>query len=110
MQEPGGWAEFPSDTPRPGGPFRPISGTLAPAMALRKEACAEVHVRFLLGSILGGILTIGTAYLFDNHPAVRATEAWSSAQQPLVNSDVVSRSWDYLTDRARSAWTRLAGR
>jgi len=66
-------------------------------------------MRLLFGIILGGILTVGAAYLYDNHSAVRAVDAASSVQRPLVNWDVVGHKWDHLTDRARSKWTKLAG-
>lgn len=66
-------------------------------------------MRLLLGIILGGILTIGAAYLYDNHNAATAADARSSVQRHLVNWDVVGRKWDRLTDRARSEWGKLAG-
>ena len=65
-------------------------------------------MRVLLGIILGGILTVGGAYLYDSHNAVTAANA-SSVQRPLVNWDVVSTKWHRLTERARAEWTRLAG-
>ena len=66
-------------------------------------------MRLLLGVILGGILTVGAAYLYDNHNAVAGPDAGASAQRPLVNWDVVGHKWEQLTGRGRSEWTRLAG-
>jgi hypothetical protein len=66
-------------------------------------------MRLLLGIILGGILTVGAAYLYDNHNAVRVVDAPSGVQRPLVNWDVVGEKWGQLTHRARSQWTKLAG-
>jgi len=67
-------------------------------------------VRLLLGVILGGILIVGAAYLHDNHNAVRAADATSSAQRPLGNWGVVGHKWDRPTDRpARSQWATLTG-
>jgi hypothetical protein len=66
-------------------------------------------MRVLFGIILGGLLTVGAAYLYDSHNAVQATNAPTAAQRPLVNWDTVSIKWEYLTERARSEWNRLAG-
>jgi len=64
-------------------------------------------MRILLGIILGVVLTVGGAYIYDSHNALKAANA--SIQQPLVNWDTVSTKWQYLTERARSEWNRLAG-
>jgi len=45
-------------------------------------------MRTLLGIILGGILTVVGAYLYDSHHALEAANAPASAQRPLVNWDV----------------------
>jgi hypothetical protein len=62
-------------------------------------------VRFLFGIILGAVLTVGGAYLYDSHHAVSAP---ASAQRPLVNWDVVATKWGHLTARARADWKRIA--
>jgi len=62
-------------------------------------------MRVLIGIILGVILTIGGAYLYDSHSATTS----ASAQRPMVNWDVVGNNWNRLTERARAEWTRLAG-
>ena len=59
-------------------------------------------MRVLIGIILGAILTVGGAYLYDSHSAMAA-----GAQRPMVNWDVVSNKWDHLTGRARAEWARL---
>lgn len=64
-------------------------------------------MRLLLGIILGAVLTIGGAYLYDSNQAMTATTAQSSVQRPMVNWDVVGNKWDRLTDMARSEWNRL---
>lgn len=66
-------------------------------------------MRVLLGIILGALLTIGSAYLYDSHRAAAAANEPASAQRPMVNWDVVGNKWDRLTDRARREWTRVAG-
>jgi hypothetical protein len=66
-------------------------------------------MRVLIGIILGALLTIGAAYLYDSHIAVSTTGTSASVQRPMVNWDVVSTKWNHLTDRARAEWTRLAG-
>ncbi|HEY6858972.1 MAG TPA: hypothetical protein VI358_04195 [Pseudolabrys sp.] len=64
-------------------------------------------MRVLIGIILGIILTVGGAYLYDAHNSVTAANA-NSLQRPMVNWDVVSSNWNRLTERARAEWTRLA--
>jgi hypothetical protein len=66
-------------------------------------------MRVLFGIILGGILTVGAAYLYDSHHALEAVNAPASAHRPLVNWDVVETKWQQLTVRARSEWFRVAG-
>ena len=67
-------------------------------------------MRLLLGIILGAMLTIGAAYLYDNHHAAVAMNAPAQAQRPLVNWDVVANKWGHLTTRARAEWNRIASR
>jgi len=62
-------------------------------------------MRVLIGIILGAVLTIGSAYLYDSHYASAAT----NAQRPMVNWDVVSNNWNRWTERARAEWVRLTG-
>jgi hypothetical protein len=64
-------------------------------------------MRVLIGIILGGVLTIGAAYLYDSHNAL-AANTQANAPRPVVNWDVVNVKWDHLTQRARAEWTRLA--
>lgn len=65
-------------------------------------------MRILLGIILGAVLTVGGAYLYDQHNALAASEPPAVAQRPMVNWDVVGRKWDRLTLRAREEWNRVA--
>jgi hypothetical protein len=58
-------------------------------------------MRLLLGIILGGVLTVGGAYLYDSHNALAVANAPASVQQPLVNWDVVDTKWQRLTERPR---------
>jgi len=66
-------------------------------------------MRILLGIILGGVLTVGTAYLYDSGSTPAVATAPTGAHRPLVNWDVVGSKWQYLTVRARAEWQRLAG-
>jgi hypothetical protein len=67
-------------------------------------------MRVLIGIILGAIITIGGAYLYDSHNALAVgPNASSGVQRTMVNWDVVSTKWNHLTARARAEWTRLAG-
>ena len=65
-------------------------------------------MRVLIGIILGAVLTVGGAYLYDSHTARGAATSSASAQRPMVNWDVVSTKWNHLTERARAEWTRIA--
>jgi hypothetical protein len=65
-------------------------------------------MRFLFGLILGAVLTVGAAYLYDPHHAAAAVGPSASAQRPLVNWDVVADKWDRLAARARAEWHRVA--
>jgi hypothetical protein len=66
-------------------------------------------MRLLFGIILGALLTVGGAYLYDSHHAAEAANTSAAAQRPMVNWDVVGVKWQHLTERARSEWTRVAG-
>jgi hypothetical protein len=66
-------------------------------------------MRLLLGIIVGALLTVGGAYLYDSHNARSASNTTASLQRPLVNWDVVNTKWGHLTERVRAEWTRLAG-
>ena len=66
-------------------------------------------MRVLFGIILGGLLTVGGAYIYDSHNALDAVNAPAAAQRPLVNWDIVGTKWAHLTERARSEWIRVAG-
>jgi hypothetical protein len=65
-------------------------------------------MRVLIGIILGAVLTVGGAYLYDSDTARAATNAQPSVQRPLVNWDVVNVKWNHLTARAHAEWVRLA--
>jgi hypothetical protein len=66
-------------------------------------------MRLLLGIILGGLLTVGGAYLYDSHNAMSAITEPASAQRSLVNWDVVGTKWQQLTQRARAEWNHFTG-
>jgi hypothetical protein len=64
-------------------------------------------MRLFLGIILGALITVGAAYVYD---AARApATATAAAQRPVVNWDVVAMKWDHLTRRAHAEWARIAG-
>jgi hypothetical protein len=65
-------------------------------------------MRVLFGIILGVLLTIGGAYLYDSRNGA-TTASTNSLQRPMVNWDVVGNKWNRLTERARAEWVRLAG-
>jgi hypothetical protein len=67
-------------------------------------------MRFVLGIVVGILLTIGLAYLSDASisPSTNASGQTTLEQRPMVNWDVVGRDWQNLTSGARNAWHRLA--
>jgi hypothetical protein len=65
-------------------------------------------MRVLIGIILGAVLTVGGAYLYDSRTIPGAATSSASAQRPMVNWDVVSTKWNHFTDRARAEWNRIA--
>jgi hypothetical protein len=65
-------------------------------------------MRVLIGILLGVILTVGGAYLYDSHSAATAANS-VNVERPMVNWDVVGNNWNRLTERARAEWVRLAG-
>jgi hypothetical protein len=69
-------------------------------------------MRFLLGIIVGAILTIGVAYLVDASTSgpSRAAAQTSVEQRPMVNWDVVSMNWHNLSLGVRNTWNKLAAR
>ena len=65
-------------------------------------------MRLLFGIILGALITVGAAYVYDAAHAPATTTA--AAARPLVNWEVVDAKWTGLTNRARTEWTRIAGK
>ena len=49
-------------------------------------------MRLLVGLILGALLTVGGAYIYDSRHALDATNPSASLERPLVNWDVATRS------------------
>jgi len=66
-------------------------------------------MRVLFGMILGALLLVGGAYMYDSHSALDAVNTPATAQKPLVNWDIVSVKWQYVSERARTEWSRIAG-
>jgi hypothetical protein len=58
-------------------------------------------MRFFFGLIIGGLLTVGGAYVVDNMSAAGA--------KPMVNWDVVAKNLDSVTALAREGWKKIAG-
>ena len=66
-------------------------------------------MRVLLGIILGAILTVGAAYIYDSHNALASQNASSATPKNLVNWDTAATEWQRITTRARAEWVRIAG-
>jgi hypothetical protein len=65
-------------------------------------------MRLLFGLILGAVLTVGAAYLYDSRHAAAAVSGQTSIHRSLVNWDVVARKWGSIAARARAEWHRIA--
>jgi len=65
-------------------------------------------MRGLFGFLVGIGLTIGGTYLYDTMNQQPGIDG-SMTERPLVNWDVVSQKWGFVTDRARREWNRFAG-
>ena len=66
-------------------------------------------MRFVLGIVVGVILTIGFAYLSDASisPSTNASGQTALEQRPMVNWDVVDHNWRAFTESVRLGWNRL---
>jgi hypothetical protein len=59
------------------------------------------------GIIVGILLTIGAAYVYDS---IRHTNSFgASAERPLVNWDVANHIVKALVSSAQAGWARLTG-
>ena len=65
-------------------------------------------MRVLIGIILGAVLTIGGAYVYDSHAFRGGVTSSASAPRPMVNWDVVTTKWNHLAERALAEWHRIA--
>ena len=57
-------------------------------------------MRLLFGIIIGGLLTVGGAYVVDT---------MSSPGSKMVNWEVVGKNVDTLTNMAREGWKKITG-
>jgi hypothetical protein len=60
-------------------------------------------MRFIFGLIIGGLLTVGGAYVADSMSSSAA------GSRPMVNWDVVAKNLDSVTALAREGWKKLVG-
>jgi len=70
-------------------------------------------MRFFLGIIVGILLTVGGAYLYDNSTSNAGETTGSVASttdRPMVNWDVVDRNWTRWTSQLRQEWHKLASK
>jgi len=69
-------------------------------------------MRVFIGMILGAILTVLGAYLFDHlatGPATTASESESAtAPRTMVNWDIVGRNWQSVKLQLNQGWTKLS--
>jgi hypothetical protein len=97
-----------------------LSGTITMSVRLslawrcswKRALRGMVDMRIFLGIILGVILTIGAAYLYDastSEPSKAAVQT-SIERRPMVNWDVVNSNWQGLSLGVRNTWNKLATR
>jgi hypothetical protein len=69
-------------------------------------------MRLLLGVVLGVLLTVGFAYMYDSAtPHLSEPAAQTSAEQrPMVNWDVVNVNWQGWSLHVHNTWNKLATR
>ena len=60
-------------------------------------------MRMLLGIIIGGLLTIGGAYVADS------VSSKDPAAKPMVNWEVVGKNAEAVAAFARETWKKLTG-
>ena len=76
-------------------------------------------MRILLGMILGALITVGAAFVYDSSTGRVAnglTVASAEVHAPMVNWDVVSHDWDGMKQRLvdvavdiEKGWKRITG-
>jgi hypothetical protein len=62
-------------------------------------------MRLLLGMILGVLLTVSAAWIYDSGRSDQA-----GIQRTMVNWDVVSENWQAAKARVQQEWTQLSNR
>lgn len=60
-------------------------------------------MRMFLGMIIGGLLTVGGAYVAD------AMSARDATAKPMVNWEVVAKNLESVTALAREGWKKITG-
>jgi hypothetical protein len=83
--------------------------TFLRAPAIRRPVQREGgrSMRFLFGIIVGILLTVGSAYLFD---AARRGAGPTDAERQIVNWDVLQAQLKILSGNIQDGWSRLTGR
>jgi hypothetical protein len=62
-------------------------------------------MRLVLGMLLGALLTVSAAWIYDSGRADQA-----GIQRQMVNWDVVSENWNAAKTRVQREWTQLTTR
>ena len=65
----------------------------------------------ILGMILGAVLVIGGAYVFDSiRTSTIASGPDAQTNRTIVNWDVVASDWQVLKIRAHDDWVRISSK
>jgi hypothetical protein len=79
--------------------------------SLNAPDLGDEPMRMFLGMILGALLTVGAAFVYDGWTtgsSTTGTAANMGEHRPMVNWDVVGDNWRVVQQRARDAWTTLS--
>ncbi|MGE0750120.1 MAG: hypothetical protein AB7K64_05975 [Variibacter sp.] len=60
-------------------------------------------MRFILGVIVGALLTVAGAYVHDTGTSITET---APGMRPMVNWDVASQEWERLNTKLREQWAQ----
>jgi len=64
-------------------------------------------MRVLFGMIIGAMVTVGGAFIYDNVAGGSSADGAATARR-MVNWDVVEQNWRTVRERAHEAWMALS--
>lgn len=67
-------------------------------------------MRTILGIVLGVLLAVGGAYLYDSTAPRTVAAGEPPRERTIVNWDVASHEWQAIKARAEKNWDRLSSK